>query len=229
VGGAGVNVKGSGPVRISVRLTSGHLIHRTVHAMYTPNMSSRSAQRIGRLLSVNWMQSHSGCDFLFPTDFDIGLLVVPTRMGVLELSGNGLYLLPHQPELPSSPSEEKAREPFSRVAFTSLCDPALWHRRFGHHMQSMQAQHTYGIPTSPALASYVKNVSCDSCLLHKATPAPRNTAACAKPSRPLLNMSSDLWGPVNVPSLHGLRYCLLVIDYHTHYMWVRFLKSQDDA
>jgi hypothetical protein len=50
-----------------------------------------------------------------------------------------------------------------------------------------------------------------------------------KPSRPLLNMSFDLWGQVNVPSPHGLRYCLLVIDHHTHYMWVRFLESKDDA
>jgi hypothetical protein len=96
-------------------------------------------------------------------------------------------------------------------------------------MQSLHAQHTHGVPTSPPLASSLKHVSCDSCLLHKASPAPRNTVACVKPSRPLLNMSSDLWGPVNVPSPHGLRYCLLVIDHHIHYMWVRFLKSKDDA
>jgi hypothetical protein len=93
----------------------------------------------------------------------------------------------------------------------------------------MQTQHTHGVPTSLALASSLKNVSCYSCLLHKASAAPRNTAACAKPSRPLLNLSPDLWGPVNVPSPHGLRYSLLVIDHHTHYMWVRFLKSKDDA
>ena len=79
------------------------------------------------------------------------------------------------------------------------------------------------------LASVVTKVSCDSCLLHKATAAPRNTAACAKPSHPLLNLSADLWGPVNVPSPHGLRYSLLVIDHHTNYMWVRFLKSKDDT
>jgi hypothetical protein len=59
-------------------------------------------------------------------------------MGVLEPSGNGLYLLPHQPELPSSPSEEKARDPYSRVALAARCDPVLWHRQFGHlNMQSL--------------------------------------------------------------------------------------------
>jgi hypothetical protein len=43
-------------------------------------------------------------------------------------------------------------------------------------------------------------------------------------------MSSDIWGHVNVPSPYGMRYCLLVIDHHTHAIWVmRFLKSKDDA
>jgi hypothetical protein len=46
--------------------------------MYTFDMSSRSAHRIGRLLSVTWMQTHSGCEFIFPSDYDTGLLVVPT-------------------------------------------------------------------------------------------------------------------------------------------------------
>jgi hypothetical protein len=170
------------------------------------DLSSRLAQRIGRLLSVRLMQSYSGCEFLFPTNFDIGFVVVPTCLCVLEPSGNGLYLLPHHPKLPPSPSHDNARCFGSRVALTAPCDPVLWHRRFGHlNMQSLHAQHTHGVPNSPALASFVKNVFCDSCLLHKATATPRNTTACAKPSCPLLNISFDLWGPVNVPSPHGLR------------------------
>jgi hypothetical protein len=230
VAGVGVDVKDSGSVRISVRLASCRLIHRTIHALYTPDLSSRSAQRVGRLLSVSWMQTHNGCELIFPSNYDTGVLVVPTGMGVLEPSGNGLYLLPHQLELPSSPSAKTMHDPSPSVALAAQSDPVLWHRRFGHiNIQSLQAHHTHGVPTSHALPKFAKNVSCDSCLLHKATVAPRSTAACAKPSRPLLNMSSDLSGLVNVPSPHGLRYNLLVIDHHTHYMWVRFLKSNDDA
>jgi hypothetical protein len=132
VGGVGVDVKGGGSVRISVRLASGQLNHRTVHALYTPDMSSPSAKRIDRLLSVSWMQSHSGSEFLFPTNTDTGLLVVPTRMGVLEPSCNCIYLLPHNPELPPSPSQDPARSHGPRVALTAQRDPVLWHRRFGH-------------------------------------------------------------------------------------------------
>jgi hypothetical protein len=76
---------------------------------------------------------------------------------------------------------------------------------------------------------YVKTVSCDSCLLHKASDALNNTSACLKPTLPLMDLSSYIWGQVNVPSPHGLRYCLLVIDHHTNYMWVRFLRSKNDT
>jgi hypothetical protein len=78
MGGVGVDVQGSGLVRISFWLASGQTIHRTIHAMHTPDLSLRSAQRIGILLSISWMQSHSGCKFLFPTDYDTRLLVVST-------------------------------------------------------------------------------------------------------------------------------------------------------
>jgi hypothetical protein len=47
VGGVGVDVKGSGSVRISAWLASGRLIHRTIYALYTHDLSSLSAQRIG--------------------------------------------------------------------------------------------------------------------------------------------------------------------------------------
>jgi hypothetical protein len=96
-------------------------------------------------------------------------------------------------------------------------------------MQNRHAQHTNGVPTSHALPSYVKNNSCDSCLLNSASATLRNALACAKPPRPPMNPPSDIWGPGNLPSPHGLRYCLLVIDHHTNFMWVRFLKSKDDT
>jgi hypothetical protein len=70
VGGVGVDVKGTGTVRLSILLASGELIHRTVQALYTPYLSYRSTQRIGRLLIVSWMQSHIGCEFIFPLNSD---------------------------------------------------------------------------------------------------------------------------------------------------------------
>jgi hypothetical protein len=53
VGGVGVTVHGSGTVRIPICLISGRTVFRRVHALYTPDLSSRSAQRVCRLLSVS--------------------------------------------------------------------------------------------------------------------------------------------------------------------------------
>jgi hypothetical protein len=95
VGGVGVDVLGSGNVEIAIPIVYGQIICRTVHALYTLDLSARCAQRIGRLLSVSWMHSRNGYEFLFPIDSDVGLLLVPTGMGVLKPSGNGLYRLRH--------------------------------------------------------------------------------------------------------------------------------------
>jgi hypothetical protein len=61
---------------------------------------------------------------------------------------------------------------------------------------------------------FVKTVYCDSCLRRKGHSS----------YTPQL-----IWGPLNVHSPHGLRYYLLVIDHHTNYMWVRFLKPKGDT
>jgi hypothetical protein len=168
--------------------------------------------------------------YFFPIDYDTGLLVVPTGIGVPEPSGNGLYLLPHQPEQPPSPSADHARGHGSRVALTALCDPVMWHRRFGHlNMQSLHAPHTHGVSTSPALVSYVKMfLAIHACstrpLLHQATlvlarnhPVPFSTCA--------LTFGVQLIAP---PHLASAIVCSSS-NHHTHYMWVRFLKSKDDA
>jgi hypothetical protein len=131
-------------------------------------------------------------------------------MGVLEPSGNGLYFLQHSTTTGRLASVDILALLDSEVALIAQCDSLLWQRRFGHlNMQSLHAQHVNGVPTSLALPSTVKIASCDYCLLKKASAAPRNMLGCAKPPRPLMNMSSYIWGPVNVPSPHGLGYCLL--------------------
>jgi hypothetical protein len=96
-------------------------------------------------------------------------------------------------------------------------------------MQSLQAQHSHNTPYVPVMPSSVMDLPCESCNLNKATSAPQNRTASHKPAAPLQHFSCDLWGPIHVPSPYGVRYCLLVIDHDTNFMWVRFLKSKDDT
>jgi hypothetical protein len=97
VGGVGVDIRGSNKVKIAIPIVYGMFTYRIVHALYTPSLSSRSVQHIGRKLNVNDMQSNSGCEIIFPTDPNVVMLLVPTRLGLLQPSGNGLYFLRHTP------------------------------------------------------------------------------------------------------------------------------------
>jgi hypothetical protein len=63
IGGVGFDVQGSGVVQLTILLVYDQIIHQTIHAVYTPDLSSWSAHRIGRLLSVSWTRSHCGCEF----------------------------------------------------------------------------------------------------------------------------------------------------------------------
>jgi hypothetical protein len=66
-------------------------------------------------------------------------------------------------------------------------------------MQGLEAQHANGVETVLHLGPGVRHISCDSCLLHKAQSAVKNTSPCDKPASPLMQMSCDLWGPVSIP------------------------------
>nr|GFA20763.1 hypothetical protein [Tanacetum cinerariifolium] len=43
----------------------------------------------------------------------------------------------------------------------------------------------------------------------------------------LLHM--DLCGPMRIASINGKRYVLVIVDDYSHYMWVHFLRSKDEA
>jgi hypothetical protein len=91
VGGVGVVIQGSGTVRIRIPLQSGRTFSRDIFALYIPDLITRSSHGINRLLKVGWMQQHRNCEIACPTGVDIGTFTVPTCMGVLKPSGNGLY------------------------------------------------------------------------------------------------------------------------------------------
>jgi hypothetical protein len=143
-------------------------------------------------------------------------------------SGNGLYLLSMTHDSAGLPSHNVERRSRRSVALAAEFDPALWHSRMGHlDMHSLQAQHSNNTTSAPSMPCYVIYLSCESCNLNKAASAPRNRTASLKLAPPLEKFSCNLWGHVHVPSSYGLRYCLVVIDHQTNFMWVRFLKSKD--
>jgi len=47
--------------------------------------------------------------------------------------------------------------------------------------------------------------------------------------RPLELLHIDLFGPVNIASLYGSKYGLVIVDDYNRWTWVKFLRSKDNA
>jgi hypothetical protein len=65
------------------------------------------------------MKSNSGCEFVFPIDFDVGLPVVPRGLVVKKPPGNGFYLLNHKTPQETPPPMDSSAMIDGRVALTA--------------------------------------------------------------------------------------------------------------
>jgi hypothetical protein len=81
---------------------------------------------------------------------------------VLTPSGNGLHLLSHKQTPAGRPPSDSFLVVDNSIALNAHCNIVRWHHQFGHrNMHNLMAQHTDGVPTTPALPSSLTNVSCD--------------------------------------------------------------------
>jgi len=39
----------------------------------------------------------------------------------------------------------------------------------------------------------------------------------------------DIWGPLNVHSLHGYKYFLTIVDDYSRYTWIHLMKSKSET
>jgi len=48
-------------------------------------------------------------------------------------------------------------------------------------------------------------------------------------SRPLELLHIDIFGPVSIASLYGSKYGLVIVDDYSKWIWVKFMRSKDNA
>lgn len=70
---------------------------------------------------------------------------------------------------------------------------------------------------------------CDACLAGKQHRAPFPQTAKFRAMEKLELVHGDLCGPISPPTPGGKRYFLLLVDYHSRYMWLTLLASKDEA
>ena len=70
---------------------------------------------------------------------------------------------------------------------------------------------------------------CEACEKGKSKRASHRSKEMTSITDPLQLIHMDLFGPVNVMSLSGKRYALVIVDDFSKYTWVLFLHSKDEA
>ncbi|KAJ9567585.1 hypothetical protein OSB04_003551 [Centaurea solstitialis] len=76
---------------------------------------------------------------------------------------------------------------------------------------------------------YTKVSLCSACEKGKQTRASFKSKQISSISSPLQLLHMDLFGPINVQSIAGKKYTLVIVDEYSRYTWVFFLRSKSDA
>lgn len=78
------------------------------------------------------------------------------------------------------------------------------------------------------LTTFPNKGSCEGCQFGKAHCLPF-TKSLSRSKALLECIHSDLFGPIRSPSFSGSRYMLILVDDHSRYTWVYFIKQKSDA
>ncbi|KAJ0720223.1 putative RNA-directed DNA polymerase [Helianthus annuus] len=106
----------------------------------------------------------------------------------------------------------------------------LWHRKMGHiHLRKMNYLVHNDLVTGVHVKGFHLEGECISYVKGKQKKKSHPTKQVNSVSRPLERLHMDLFGPVNVKSITGDSYCLVVTDDYSRFSWVMFLKSKDET
>nr|GEV07449.1 hypothetical protein [Tanacetum cinerariifolium] len=83
--------------------------------------------------------------------------------------------------------------------------------------------------TSSSKVKYHKEHLCPSCEQGKSKRASHPPKPVPNSRQRLRLLHMDLCGPMRIASINGKRYVLVIVDDYSHYTWVHFLRSKDEA
>ena len=109
-------------------------------------------------------------------------------------------------------------------------DSDLWHFRFGHvSYASLQQMFSNSMVTGLPKLKTPRHHICSFCALGKQHRASFPLEASHWATHTLELMHADLAGPMEVSTLGGSRYYMLLVDDFSHQSWVCFLSKKSDA
>ncbi|KAJ9564691.1 hypothetical protein OSB04_000657 [Centaurea solstitialis] len=106
----------------------------------------------------------------------------------------------------------------------------LWHKRLSHlNFKTLNQLCINNLVIGLPDFRYTKVSLCSACEKGKQTRASFKSKQISSISSPLQLLHMDLFGPVNVQSIAGKKYTLVIVDEYSRYTWVFFLRAKSDA
>nr|GEV19674.1 hypothetical protein [Tanacetum cinerariifolium] len=126
--------------------------------------------------------------------------------------------------------EMASRSPICLMARASSTKSWLWHQRLSHlNFDTINDLAKKDLVTGFPKFKYHKEHLCSSCEQGKSKRASHPPKPVPNSRQRLHLLHMDLCGPVIIASIYGKRYVLVIVDDYSHYTWVQFLRSKDEA
>ncbi|KAJ9545060.1 hypothetical protein OSB04_024767 [Centaurea solstitialis] len=106
----------------------------------------------------------------------------------------------------------------------------LWHKRLSHlNFKTINQLSNNKLVECFPENSFAKESLCAACEKGKQTRATFKSKQVSTINSPLHLLHMDLFGPVNIQSMGGKRYTLVIVDENSRYTWVFFLRARSDT
>ncbi|KAD3067893.1 hypothetical protein E3N88_35773 [Mikania micrantha] len=116
---------------------------------------------------------------------------------------------------------------FSKASFK---ESNLWHRRLGHvNLKTMNQLVKHGLVRGLPMKDFNCDENCTACLKGKQHKVSFPPIGDPKSTGCLQMLHMDLFGPVKVMSMAKKKYCLVIVDDYSRFVWTFFLHSKDEV
>ncbi|KAD3640186.1 hypothetical protein E3N88_29409 [Mikania micrantha] len=116
---------------------------------------------------------------------------------------------------------------FSKASFK---ESNLWHRRLGHvNIKNMNQLVKHGLVRGLPLKDFSCDENCSACLKGKQHKVSFPSIGDSKSTGCLQLLHMDLFGPVQIMSMAKKKYCLVIVDDYSKFVWTFFLHSKGEV
>ena len=106
----------------------------------------------------------------------------------------------------------------------------LWHRKMNHlNFKAISQLISLNLVEGLPKGSFQKNRLCDACQMGKQVKSSFKKKTHLSTSRVLELLHLDLFGPIQIMSVSGKKYSLVIVDDFSRYTWVEFLATKDET